>query len=172
MNELQLSEVKKIIADKIAHAIVDAGLQKQQFADLMGVQPSVVTKWLKGDTNFETKTLFKIEQILGVRLFDFSSTPESPSAPTSTAREEMPFDVCTDIYKMWQADKQGFYFPPYQAGAIAMYREMKAKLSDNAFDWIQKCNEITSENTALREELEKLKATKVSELLAKYPLQP
>lgn len=61
------------LSEKIAKAI-EARLQylrinRQQFAEMMGVRPSNVTKWLKGDHNFELRTIVKIEQALKFKLF-------------------------------------------------------------------------------------------------------
>ena len=59
------------------------------------------------------------------------STPTPPAGEERAADRmtegegEIPFDVCTDIYNMWVEDKRGFFFPPYQAGAIAMWRKMQ-----------------------------------------------
>lgn len=59
------------------------------------------------------------------------STPTPPAGEERAADRmtegegEIPFDVCTDIYNMWVEDKGGFFFPPYQAGAIAMWRKMQ-----------------------------------------------
>jgi hypothetical protein len=77
---------------------------------------------------------------------------------------EQPSDVPEGIRKLAHEqarifdpeDRQGSLRAGFNAGAIVMYRKMKEKLSDNAYDWIQKCNEITSENTALQSKVEHL----------------
>lgn len=57
-----------MLASKIKSAIKAKGLKQKQFAAKMGVQQSVVTRWLKGDHNFTIETLFKIEQVLGIEI--------------------------------------------------------------------------------------------------------
>jgi hypothetical protein len=55
----------------------------------------------------------------------------APAEPEGAGEvpEEIPFGVCTSIYKMWEKNTQGFFFPPYQAGAIDMYKSTRADLS-------------------------------------------
>jgi DNA-binding transcriptional regulator YiaG len=67
---LSTEEKKKHLAKKIEARIKEAGLQRQEFADLMGVQPSTITRWLSGEHNFETNTLFEIERQLNIKLFN------------------------------------------------------------------------------------------------------
>lgn len=43
-------------------------MKRKDFAQRMGVQPSVVTRWLSGNCNFEIVTIFKIEVVLGIQL--------------------------------------------------------------------------------------------------------
>jgi hypothetical protein len=89
----------------------------------------------------------------------------SPSAPTSTAIDqpkdqgEIPFDVANDIYRMWKKNTQGFFFPPFQAGAIAIYRKMLKMATDaNArySDTILDLRRAQTENTALQSKIEAL----------------
>lgn len=67
---LSAEEKKKLLAGKIESRIKERGLQRQQFAELMKVQPSSVTKWLSGEHNFEIHTLFEIEKQLNINLFN------------------------------------------------------------------------------------------------------
>jgi transcriptional regulator with XRE-family HTH domain len=66
---MELKEAQQKIADKIKDRLEELGISKKQFAGLMKVQPSTVTKWLKGDHNFEMKTLMEIEMVLGINFF-------------------------------------------------------------------------------------------------------
>ena len=77
MTPLTPEEVKIRIVEKIKKGISDMRLQKKEFAKLMGVQPSVITKWLKGDQNFQVKTLFEMERILGIELFNIYNNEQS-----------------------------------------------------------------------------------------------
>ena len=57
------------VAQKIKDRLKELGLNRSQFASMMNVQPSVVTKWLDGTCNFQVFTLFEIERILDMPLF-------------------------------------------------------------------------------------------------------
>lgn len=69
-NEFHLVSMQKgqLLAKKIEMAVKQKGHNRQQFASLMSVQPSVVTKWLSGNHNFTVETLFEIEYKLGIQL--------------------------------------------------------------------------------------------------------
>jgi transcriptional regulator with XRE-family HTH domain len=56
-------------------------MNRKEFADLIGTTPSQITKWLKGDHNFEVSTLFKIETALKMKIFSFTDQPESYCFP-------------------------------------------------------------------------------------------
>lgn len=61
---------KIILADKISQAIIRKGLNKSQFAELIGCTNSTVTKWLSGTHNFTYDTITEIETILKIKLKD------------------------------------------------------------------------------------------------------
>jgi transcriptional regulator with XRE-family HTH domain len=60
--------VSEAIAQKIKHRLNECGILRKDFAKMMGVAPSKVTKWLSGKCNFEIFTLFKIEEKLQLSL--------------------------------------------------------------------------------------------------------
>ena len=64
------ADKKRLLAKAIEAAIFYCGLKKQDFAKLMNVQPSIVTRWLSGNHNFTLETLLSIEYVLGIRLVD------------------------------------------------------------------------------------------------------
>lgn len=64
-----------LLTSKIERALKDQGINKQQFASIMGVTPSLISKWLSGKHNFTIETLFTIEDKLGLKLIDI----ETPS---------------------------------------------------------------------------------------------
>ena len=66
--EYKICQVKMILASKIKDAIDKPKLNNSQFAVLMGVRPSVVTKWLSGTHNFTIDTLIRIQEQIRVRL--------------------------------------------------------------------------------------------------------
>ena len=64
-------EYKQAIANKINNRLVELGMQRQEFAELMNVSPPRITKWLRGDHNFTVNTLMKIEYILSIKLLSY-----------------------------------------------------------------------------------------------------
>lgn len=65
---LSKEDTKMQIAKKIEWAMKEKGLTKSQFAKIMNVQPCIITRWLKGNHNFQIKTLFDIENALSIQL--------------------------------------------------------------------------------------------------------
>lgn len=63
-----LSDVKEELARKIRYRLKELGMKRKDFAQRMGVQPSVVTRWLSGKCNFEIMTIFRIEAVLEINL--------------------------------------------------------------------------------------------------------
>ena len=68
--EQSKTDKKMILAAKIANAIKARGLKKSEFAELLGKQPSEISKWLSGTHNFTVETLMDIEQVLSIQLLD------------------------------------------------------------------------------------------------------
>jgi transcriptional regulator with XRE-family HTH domain len=64
-------DTKKQVAEKIKDRLKEAGINRKQFAGMMSVQPSVVTRRLSGECNFQIFTLFDIERVLDVPLFNY-----------------------------------------------------------------------------------------------------
>lgn len=56
------------IAQAIEDVISSKGMSRKDFSDIIGVQPSVVTKWLSGYHNFTLITLCKIEATLETQI--------------------------------------------------------------------------------------------------------
>lgn len=61
-------EVKKALAQKIKATLKEQGIRKGEFAIMMDVSPSTITKWLSGDHNFTIRTIFQIELRLKITL--------------------------------------------------------------------------------------------------------
>jgi len=68
--EQEKTDKKMILATKIANAIKAKGLKKSEFAEILGKQPSEISKWLSGTHNFTIDTLMDIERELSVQLLD------------------------------------------------------------------------------------------------------
>jgi transcriptional regulator with XRE-family HTH domain len=62
------SDQRMMLAVKIDDARKAKGWSQTEFAEVMGQQPSVISKWLSGTNNFTTSTLWDIEEKLGVEL--------------------------------------------------------------------------------------------------------
>lgn len=65
-------EYHKAIAEKINNRIKELNLSQQTFAEMMDVNPSAVTKWLNGSHNFTVKTIFNIEWVLQMNIFNYN----------------------------------------------------------------------------------------------------
>jgi transcriptional regulator with XRE-family HTH domain len=63
---------KAEIAGLIAKGMKAKSLNNLAFSKLMGVQPSVITKWLGGKQNFTIETLFDIEDVLGIKIINIT----------------------------------------------------------------------------------------------------
>lgn len=64
------TEKNMLLAMRIDKAIKATGMNKVKFAEKIGVNPSVITKWLSGTHNFTTDTLFEIEEALNICLIN------------------------------------------------------------------------------------------------------
>ncbi|MFW6327570.1 MAG: helix-turn-helix domain-containing protein [Bacteroidota bacterium] len=66
--EQERTNKRMLLAARIDDARRIKGWNKKAFAEIMGQQPSVITKWLSGTHNFTTDTLFELEEKLGINL--------------------------------------------------------------------------------------------------------
>jgi len=62
---------KRLVAKKIKDRLEELGISRKQFAGMMKVKPSGITKWLSGKCNFEVFALFEIERVLDMPIFDY-----------------------------------------------------------------------------------------------------
>lgn len=70
------------VVNMIVEGMNKKGLGKKDLARLMHKTPSTVTRWLSGDHNFETETLFDIEEALDIHIINKSSDiPQKDVAP-------------------------------------------------------------------------------------------
>jgi transcriptional regulator with XRE-family HTH domain len=75
-SELKKVEKRMLLAQKISEGIKANGWRKIDFARALNKRPSEVTKWLSGTHNFNSDTLFDIEEILGIELITTASQPK------------------------------------------------------------------------------------------------
>ncbi len=64
--DLLLAGMKGVIAAEITMKRQDLGMNQSQFAKLMGVTQSLVSKWEAGETNFTLETLCRIAANLNI----------------------------------------------------------------------------------------------------------
>lgn len=70
-DEKKLIDYRMGLAAKIIAGIRAKGWSRTEFAKQMKIKNnSVITKWLSGNNNFETDTLFQIEQVLEIKLLN------------------------------------------------------------------------------------------------------
>ena len=74
--ETARTRARMMLSAKIYEAIQQKGISKKQFAEMLGQQPSVVTKWLSGTHNFTADTLADIQRVLEIALFNFEEQPK------------------------------------------------------------------------------------------------
>lgn len=73
--DYETTKKRMLLAICIDDAIKAKGWRKKDLAEAMGKSPSEITKWLSGTHNFETDTLFDIERVLGISLFNLENHP-------------------------------------------------------------------------------------------------
>lgn len=63
-------EAKMLLSLWIYEGIKKKGLNKKEFAELIGVNERLIRKWLRGDHNFNIDTIVKIEHALNIKLIN------------------------------------------------------------------------------------------------------
>jgi transcriptional regulator with XRE-family HTH domain len=64
---------KQLIANKIKAEMLRRDINRVELAKLMDTTPSAVTRWLCGSHNFQVDTLFQLEEVLDITIFNWSS---------------------------------------------------------------------------------------------------
>ncbi len=67
--ELERTRKRMLLAIRIDEGIKAKGWKKKDFSSAMKKSPSEITKWLSGTHNFTADTLFDIERVLDINLF-------------------------------------------------------------------------------------------------------
>lgn len=76
--EQEQTDYKMKIAAKIYRAIKDRNMTQTQFAESLGKQVSMVSRWLSGTHNFTTDTLVDIQRVLGISLLNAEIQHQDP----------------------------------------------------------------------------------------------
>ena len=79
-SELKKVEKRMILAQRISDGIKANGWKKIDFARALNKRPPEITKWLSGTHNFNSDTLFDIEEILGIELITTENLPKEQIA--------------------------------------------------------------------------------------------
>jgi len=72
----RLVEKNLALTEKINSILKERGIQKGQFAEMLGKRPSEISKWLSGTHNLTMKSITKMEFVLGVDLINIEPITE------------------------------------------------------------------------------------------------
>ncbi|HKJ32394.1 MAG TPA: helix-turn-helix transcriptional regulator [Balneolales bacterium] len=91
------------IAIRVLVTLRERGMQQKELAEQMGVSPQHISKIVKGKENLTLQTISKLEQILGITLFQIPDFPKRDEEPFSgeyqtKERVEMP-ELCEPDYE-------------------------------------------------------------------------
>ena len=84
----KLIEKNLAIANKIQELLKDRGLKPADLARLLDKKPSEISKWLTGTHTFTTKTITKIETVLGEDIIHIEAQKEYVYLKIHVAEEE------------------------------------------------------------------------------------
>jgi transcriptional regulator with XRE-family HTH domain len=84
----KLVEKNLAIANKIQELLKERGLKAVDLARLLNKKPSEISKWLTGTHTFTTKTITKIETVLGVDIIHVEAQKEYVYLTVHVAPEE------------------------------------------------------------------------------------
>ncbi|HAH22811.1 MAG TPA: hypothetical protein DCL77_03445 [Prolixibacteraceae bacterium] len=73
--EQRKTDKRMLLAARIDDAMKAKGWRKGDLAREMNKQPSIITRWLSGTNNFETDTIFELEDKLGIKLINVEEKP-------------------------------------------------------------------------------------------------
>jgi transcriptional regulator with XRE-family HTH domain len=86
----KLVEKNMAIANKIHEMLEERGLKAADLARMLNKQPSEISKWLTGTHTFTTKTITKIESILGEDIIHIETQKEIVYFKVYVNQEEEP----------------------------------------------------------------------------------
>jgi len=72
----RLVEKNLALTEKINSILKERGIKKGEFAEMLGKNPSEVSKWLSGTHNLTLKSINKMEFVLGVDLINIEPIKE------------------------------------------------------------------------------------------------
>jgi len=72
----RLVEKNLALTEKINSILKERGIKKGEFAEMLGKNPSEVSKWLSGAHNLTMKSINKMEFVLGIDLINIEPITE------------------------------------------------------------------------------------------------
>ncbi|WP_264537354.1 helix-turn-helix domain-containing protein [Flavobacterium sp. N1736] len=84
----KLVEKNLAIANKIQELLKERGLKPADLARLLDKKPSEISKWLTGTHTFTTKTITKIETVLGIDIIHIETQKEYVYLKVHIGQEE------------------------------------------------------------------------------------
>lgn len=131
LNEITPQEQRKTdrrmqLAMKIDEARKANKWSRQDLANALGKQKSVITKWLSGTHNFNIDTLMDIEDVLNIKLLDVEQPKEKTVVVLNVnVKSEEPVHTNSVAYENDNYADLNYY-------ASEMLRESKATYNDKA----------------------------------------
>jgi len=62
------TDKRMVLAVKLDQAITDKGWSIEDFAEVTGKKPELISEWLSGTFNFDLDTIVELEHYLGIQL--------------------------------------------------------------------------------------------------------
>lgn len=80
------------IAAKVNRQLRLKGISRTDFAELLGVTPANVTRYLNGKTNLELRTIVEMERVLGIRIINRDVVPTAEKVPATPVCLQIRYD--------------------------------------------------------------------------------
>jgi hypothetical protein len=121
LNEITPKEAEKtkkrmLLAARIDDGIKAKGWRKTDLANALNKRPSEISKWLSGTHNFNTDTLFEIEEVLSIELIMLNNTPKEQVIKFHMAVSE----------KAQTSGSQAFLHTPFYCPCFDNYSKQKS----------------------------------------------
>lgn len=94
------------IVDHIHSILERRGMSQKDLAELLGKQPSEVSRWMTGLHNFEMKTLVKIEVALGEEVILVNDATHAVAGELAAGLSELPPELQAEALSFVQYLKQ------------------------------------------------------------------
>lgn len=109
--ELKKVEKRMLLAQKISEGIKAKGWKKVDFARALNKRPSEITKWLSGTHNFNSDTLFDIEDVLEIELITTENKTKEQVITFNISVSQGQHFSKSDANDFWHEDNFGKLLP-------------------------------------------------------------